>query len=271
MLQNVNSEICRFQLITPFADCTICIGLWNVVVQRSGDVRQISLLGATYVGLPYTIQTFFHERGMSASFPPQQIAHRKILPCPLCDSWVLNVDSHRTNEGSLSEMLSLIFDNTRRTAHRTYSFTIAILGSQLTTATLHSSQRFGARRKKIPESTKSSKLHNFIIGSLLSTTFCSKQDKLGTSSTALDICNPPTRYFHAKVIISLLFVVCMYFPTRFQAVKIINKQRQHTSMSKQSRNAAQVALPFPTQPHNHRVCTCARMVLNCTRSGKSHT
>lgn len=148
MLQNVNSEICRFQLITPFADCTICIGLWNVVVQRSGDVRQISLLGATYVGLPYTIQTFFHERGMSASFPPQQIAHRKILPCPLCDSWVLNVDSHRTNEGSLSEMLSLIFDNTRRTAHRTYSFTIAILGSQLTTATLHSSQRFGARRKK---------------------------------------------------------------------------------------------------------------------------
>jgi hypothetical protein len=64
---------------------------------------------ATYVGLPHTIQTFFRERARSVSLPPQQTAHRKKLPCPICDSWVLNVDSHRTNEGSLSEMLSLIF------------------------------------------------------------------------------------------------------------------------------------------------------------------
>jgi len=46
MLQNFNSEIYRFRLITPFADCTFCIGLWNVVVLQSGDERRISLLGA---------------------------------------------------------------------------------------------------------------------------------------------------------------------------------------------------------------------------------
>jgi len=100
MLQNVNSEIYRFWLITPFADCTICIDLWNVIVLQSGDAGQMSLLGATFVGLPYTIQTFFPERGKSVSFPPQQTAHCKRLLCPLCDSWVLNVDSHRTNEDS---------------------------------------------------------------------------------------------------------------------------------------------------------------------------
>jgi len=45
MLQNVNSEIYGFWLITPFADCTIYITLWNAVVLQSGDARQMSSLG----------------------------------------------------------------------------------------------------------------------------------------------------------------------------------------------------------------------------------
>jgi len=44
MLQNVNSEIYRFWLITPFSDCTIRINLWNAVVLQSGDARQMSIL-----------------------------------------------------------------------------------------------------------------------------------------------------------------------------------------------------------------------------------
>jgi hypothetical protein len=39
----------------------------------------------------------------------------------------------------------------------------------------------------------------------------------------------------------------MYFPTLFPPVKSIYKRMQHTLVSKRSRNAAQVALPFPTQ------------------------
>jgi hypothetical protein len=179
MLQNVNSEIYRFWLITPFADCAICKPVECCRAAKRWRTTDVAP-GATYVGLPYTIQTFFRERGKSVSFPPQQTAHRKRFPCPLWDSWVLNVDSHRTNEGSFSETLSLIFDNARRTAHRTYLCTIATLGPYLTTVTLHSSQRFGARRKKT-DNTKSSKLHHFILGSLLNTTFGNKPDKLGAS------------------------------------------------------------------------------------------
>jgi hypothetical protein len=153
-----------------FADCTLCINLWNAVVLQSGDARRMSLLE------PRTLACRTRPKLSSAKERRPFLFLRNKLPiatdslvhCAKVGFWMWIL----TNEGSLSEMLSLIFDKARRTAHRTYSCGIAILGPYLTTATLHCSQRFGVPGgKKIPESTKSSKLHHFILGSLLNTTF----------------------------------------------------------------------------------------------------
>ena len=136
ILQNVNSGIYRLWLITRFARL---YHLQNLVERcRAANWRRTTdvLPGATYVGLPYTTQIFFRERRTSVSSPSRKTAHRMRLPRPLRHSWVLNVDSYRTNDGYLFEILSFIFDNARHTAQQPYLCT-----------TIHTSQRLGAWKK----------------------------------------------------------------------------------------------------------------------------
>jgi hypothetical protein len=66
-------------------------------------------------------QISFRKRTTPFSCILQQIAHRKKHLCPLCHSWASNVDSYRTNDGTLSALLLLTFDYARRAAHWTYS------------------------------------------------------------------------------------------------------------------------------------------------------
>jgi len=180
MLPNVNSEIYTFWLITTFANCTICINLWNAVGLQSGDAREMSPLGATQACRTRSKLSVAKERRpflfLRNKLPiaRDSLVHSAIVGFWM---WILTAQTKvvylKCYHGFLT---TLDAQHTEPIRARSLFW-----GPYLTAATLHSSQRFGARRKKLPESTKSSKLHHFILDSLLNTAFCNKQEKLGTS------------------------------------------------------------------------------------------